>query len=80
MTQITAAPAVSRLHGFAVRNATLGVRFHSCSGPRRDAVRLRWDTKDGTPVPKRVGFDTYHEFYFKVVHGMHLLVNVSNVR
>jgi len=40
--EVTVAPAVSRLHGFAVRNPTLGVRV---------AVRLRWDTEVGTPVP-----------------------------
>jgi hypothetical protein len=57
----------------------IGVRFHSCSGPRV-AVRLRWDTGDGTRVPKRVGFDTYRELYFIAVYGLHLLVNVSNIR
>ena len=77
--EITAAPAVSRPHGFAVRNTPLGVRFHSCSGPRV-AVQQRWDTEDGTPVPKLVGFDIYHELCFIIVYGIRLLVNVSNIR
>jgi hypothetical protein len=72
--EITAAPTASRLRGFAVRHTTLGVRFHSFTGPRV-AVRLRWDTEDGTPVPKHVGFDTYRELYFIAVYGLHLLVN-----
>jgi hypothetical protein len=75
----SAAPAFSRLHGFAVRQTTLGVRFHSCSGPRV-ALRLLWDTEDGTPVPKHVGFDTYRELYCIVGYGLHLLVYVSNKR
>jgi hypothetical protein len=71
--EITVAPAVSRLHGFAVTTPDI-VRcaFHSC-GPRvaDDCA----GTQEGTPVPKHVGFDTYHELYFVVFYGMHLLVN-----
>jgi hypothetical protein len=35
---------------------------------------------DGTPVPKHVGVDTYHELYFIVFCSVHLLVDILNIR
>jgi hypothetical protein len=35
--------------------------------------------EDGTPVPKHVGADTYHELYFIIYVLMSAFVNIFNV-
>jgi hypothetical protein len=35
--------------------------------------------EDGSPVPKHVEFDPYHELYFIICYLVHLSVNAMNV-
>ena len=35
-------------------------------------------TEDGIPVQKHVAGNTYHELYFTVFYGVHLLIEILN--